>query len=253
MNVIPSIWLSSITSALFFFSGGTLWGKAASLQRAIEPTLRDDRAARRRAEEETAAVREQAAAQIRQLTEAAAEWRREAIELRREVERLSGEAAEAEALRREARERPALGDPPGDPPTRPAPLAARPTSDHRLETMLTEHLDALSARAGTWRAAALSDMRGFLVASAGDVRHDDDLAAAAALASEAAVRLSKILPLGEPAEIRVVDVDGTAFTARWLRGDHDGLLVSTLGGAAAPADPHADAIYASISNLIRGS
>ena len=30
MDVTESIWLSSLTSALFFFCGGRLWGKTAS-------------------------------------------------------------------------------------------------------------------------------------------------------------------------------------------------------------------------------
>ncbi len=207
MEVVPSMWLSSLTSALLFFSGGRLWGRAA---------------------------------EVRRLAALAEQREREAADLRREVEELRRKVRDLEPASSGARER----------SISPAPLCQRPTSDHKLETAITEHLDALRAHDGSFRTAVLSDMRGLLVASSGDVRHDEALAAAAALTSDAAHRVRKLAHLGELMEIRLVDADDTVFTARWLRGEHEGLLLSTVGSTAARADPDADAIRTSLSHLI---
>jgi len=257
MEVMPEIWLSSVTSAVFFFSGGRLWQKAASLHRTINPWIRGDRPAPRESGEQSAAL-DDAGAEIRRLWELAEQRDLEAIELRsqierlrREVERLSAEAAEAEALRRRVRELETTGFASVDVSFPPTPTPGRTASNPKLESAITIQLDALRAHDGSWRTAVLSDLRGLLVASSGDLRHDAVLGAAASLTSDTTSRLQQLLPMDEPVEIRLVDARNTVFTVRWIRGDHDSLLLATLGVGAPRPDPRADAIRASISNLLR--
>jgi hypothetical protein len=257
MDVVLSIWLSSVTSALLFFSGGRLWGKAL-LQRAIEPLIRAARAARLRSE-----------AEIEELSETVRRQRVEAIGLRASLEQLQIElgierlraedAARLEVengvLRQqiEGRWRAAGPEDVALAERAAAPGQRRPIPEQKLEEALEDRLDELRHYEGSCRTVVLSDMRGLLVASSGDVAHHDELAAAASMAGDTTSRLRELLSLGEPREIRLVDVHDAVVTVRWLRGDHDGLLLSTLGVATAKADPRAEAIGAAISNLIRGT
>jgi predicted regulator of Ras-like GTPase activity (Roadblock/LC7/MglB family) len=173
--------------------------------------------------------------------------------LRRDVERLSIQAREVEELRAEVRDLTARGFALHLRATGPAPALqpARPKAGQKLEEAIDVHLDELRRRRGSCKTAVLADVRGLLLASCGDATHDEALAAAVSMITETSERVRRILPLGEPLEIRLVDVNHAALTARWLRDDQETFLVGTLGVAREKADPRADTIEASISDLLR--
>jgi hypothetical protein len=189
--------------------------------------------------------------------------RREAeyVALRRDVERLAAAQEELVELRRKVGELTArgfaLGLPAagGDGGASGVSSARRPrmASGPRLEAAIEDRLEALRVRGDGCRTAIVSDTSGLLVAATGEAAHRDALAAAVSVTTETIERLRRFLPLGEPVEIRLVDENHVVMTARWIRCDDCRLLLGTLGVASAPADPSADAIGASISDLIRAA
>ena len=310
MDVLPSIWLSSITSALCFFSGGRFWAKVqderdavrahqeaeaeiqtlsetvrqqkveAIVQRAhveeLEGALAAERASADELEErlaqaleravasteaEAASKQEAAVLSTEQRTArtdlAAAEARLETMRvemsaLRQRADEVVRLRAENSALRMRLEERAkaaARAASPAPAPVAP-PASARPREGQNLEEVLAEQLEALRLLDAGCRTVVLSDMRGLVVASSGDTARDRDLAAVASLASDTPGRLRQILPFGEPVEIRFVDAHDAVFTARWLRGGHEGLLLSTLGAATAKPDPRAGAVRDALQNLL---
>jgi hypothetical protein len=170
--------------------------------------------------------------------------------LRGEVQRLSVQAGEVEELRRRVRDLESRGFAFQASSVGPPLAPQRPRSGQKLEEAVEEHLDALRHRRGSCQTAILSDMRGLLVASTGDAVHEDALAAAAAVATEAGERVRPLLPLGELLEIRLMDANRVVFTARWIRGHQETFLLGTLGVTKERADPRADAIEASIGSLL---
>jgi predicted regulator of Ras-like GTPase activity (Roadblock/LC7/MglB family) len=281
MDLEPSIWLSSITGALLFFSGGRLWGKAVSRREVPASVVGDDGAALVSAEQETVAARE-ACAQVSSaleiaLTKIAAlqgqltlaekrteELRTENVALRREVEeRRHAQASladvqrrnlelEVEELRVKVRELEARGFALTVRATRPALQPTRPAkAGQKLEEAIAARLDELRRRRGSCQTAILADVRGLLVASCGDVTNDEALAAATSIITETTERMRELLPLGETLEIRLMDVNRAELTVRWLRDDEGEFLLGTLGVTRERADPRADAIEASISDLLR--
>jgi hypothetical protein len=237
MDPVPAlIWLSSFVGATLFFSSGRLWGKAVSVEGALDPLLRAEREARARAEQDAAAARraydeasraalaEKARADEvgRVLEQREQEIERKAaeeVELRSEVERLVG----------------ALG---------------RREPGQQLEAALEGCLDELRLHEDGCRTAVLSDTSGLLLASSGDTLNGESLAAAVSITADTTERVRQFLPLGEPLEVRLTDVNHVVITARWLRCDEGKLLLGTLGVATAAPDLCADAIGASISELI---
>jgi hypothetical protein len=171
--------------------------------------------------------------------------------LRRDVARLSGEASEVEVLRAKVHDLTARGFALNVRTTGPAPKLARPKAGEKLEDVIAGRLDELRVRKGSCQTAVLADMRGLLLASCGDTTHDDALAAAASMIAETSERMRRILPLGEPLEIRLTDVNHAVFTARWLDEGQEKFLVSTLGVTREKADARAGAIEASIADLLR--
>jgi hypothetical protein len=363
MDLGPSIWLSSVTGALLFFSGGRLWGRASARREVLvlptpshdgatsdpkpeaapapTPPPHDDSAARvasaalaqARAENDALTAR-QACAEVSRALDAEvargmalqgqlslaerrvgelrdqlavaragaehaarldaenrtlqrevedrrraegrlADVQRQTLEvatrthlldrrrseldskeaenetLRRDVARLTIQAGEVEGLRSKVRDLKARGFALEARVVGPAPARARPRAGQKLEEAIEDRLDELRRRLGSCQTAVLADLRGLLLASVGDATHEDALAAAASLTTEASERLRQLLPLGEPMEIRLTDVNRVVFTARWLRDDQEKFLLGTLGVTKDKTDPRADAIEASISDLLR--
>jgi hypothetical protein len=245
MDIGPAIWLSSVTGALLFFSGGRLWNKLAGKGERSAPPARDDGSALARAEHEAAAARqardEASRALDTELTRATA-LQGELSSRGREVEGLRARVADLEA-RAVARDVRMSGPPP--------PIAA-PKAGQRLEEAIEGRLDALRLRRGSCESAILADVRGLLLASCGDTTHDEALAVAASMITETSEHMRQILPLGAPLEIRLMDVNHAVFTARWLRpDDQEKFIVGTIGHTGEKADARADAIEASISDLLR--
>jgi predicted regulator of Ras-like GTPase activity (Roadblock/LC7/MglB family) len=230
MDVIPSLWLSSFTGALLFFTGGRLWTRGRAEHEAL---------AAERARDELLCLLEEERARSAALRAELAELLAARDEAEGEIGRLR---AEVEAARAEE---------PGI-PCSPSQTAWRPTSKHRLETAIAERLDELRVHEDGCHTAVVADMRGLLLASSGDTAHDDDLAAAASVTTDTTDRLRQLLPLGEPLEIRITDVNHMVFTARWLHADQDELFLSTFGVATSTADPRA-AIGARITDLVRAT
>ncbi len=118
--------------------------------------------------------------------------------------------------------------------------------------MISARLDELRHRRGSCQSVVLADVRGLLLASCGDAMHEDALAAAASMITEASDRMWQILPLGPVLEVQLTDVNRAVFTARWLRPDDpERFVVGSLGVSRDKPDPRADVINASIAELLR--
>jgi hypothetical protein len=275
MDLTTSIWLSSVAGAFFFFGGGRLWGRAASTREALAAPVPEDPSARAVAEQETLSAREACADASRalgvertrasglhdqvslagqRLDELSSELARKQGEndvLRRQLEKLSNAVAEADALRKKVRDLETAARAPEQKAMTPSPAAARPNAGRGLSGAVEGRLDQLRLRRGSCQSAVLADTRGLLMASSGDTIHDEALAAAAAMLTEVGERTRGILPLGEPLEIRLMDVNRTVFTARWLRDAEETRLLGTLGVSRDRPDAHADALESSVSELLR--
>jgi predicted regulator of Ras-like GTPase activity (Roadblock/LC7/MglB family)/chromosome segregation ATPase len=129
----------------------------------------------------------------------------------------------------------------------------RPAKSHdgpdRLESMLQDKLEALMTDTQGCRTAVLADLRGLLIAASGDVKYQDELAAAASLTTYTTERLRDLFPIGEPTAIEVVDVNRTMLRVDWLRVNEDTFLLTTVGVApevSSRRTGHSDAIRAEL-------
>lgn len=247
MDLAASIWLSSVAGALLFFSGGRLWGRATSRREALAPVVHDDGAARALDTElaRVAALHDQLALAEKRL----AELRDQLAVERTRAEDTAWLEAENVALRRKVEEQHPAEAPLDD--AQRHNLEPRPQAGQKLEQAIEGRLDELRLRRGSCQTAVLGDVRGLLLASCGDATHDEALAAAAAMITETGERMRLILPLGELLEMRLTDVNRAVFAARWLGDDQERYLLGTLGVTHEKMDPRADAIEASVSDLLR--
>jgi len=167
--------------------------------------------------------------------------------LRDKVEELTAAASETMELRAKVRDLEAQGFAiklsRGDGWTK------RPARSHdgpdRLESLLQDKLEALMTDTQGCRTAVLADLRGLLIAASGDVKYQDELAAAASLTTYTTERLRDLFPIGEPTAIEVVDVNRTMLRVDWLRVNEDTFLLTTVGVApemSASRAGHSDAI-----------
>ncbi len=99
----------------------------------------------------------------------------------------------------------------------------------RLESMLQNKLESLMTDTQGCRTAVLADLRGLLIAASGDVKYQDELAAAASLTTYTTERLRDLFPIGEPLTIEVVDVNRAMLRVDWLRVNEDTFLLTTVG------------------------
>lgn len=76
--------------------------------------------------------------------------------------------------------------------------------------------------------AVLSDLRGLLIAAAGDHEYQEELAAAASLTTFATERMRELLPMSEPDMLEWVDTNQVALRASWLRTEDDAFLLTTM-------------------------
>ncbi len=76
--------------------------------------------------------------------------------------------------------------------------------------------------------AVLSDLRGLLIAAAGDHEYQEELAAAASLTTFATERMRELLPMSEPDVLEWVDTNQVALRASWLRTEDDAFLLTTM-------------------------
>lgn len=180
-----------------------------------------------------------------------AEFERQAEEnhaLRMKVEHLDVIRAENEALTRrvqflEAHSFAHLG------PRRPT---ERPGLTHTVDPARPELIDDTLAelvREAGCRVAVLSDLRGLLIAAAGDQAHQEELAAAASLSTFATERMRELLPMAEPEVLEWIDSNRVALRASWLRTEDDAFLLTTLS-VDAPADSPVDRYRGAISRFL---
>jgi hypothetical protein len=236
MDLAPSIWLSSLTGAFFFFAGGRLWNRARR-PALLPPAVVDDSAERELHVEQ--ARGDALADKLSLAQQRIAELGTENEALRRDVAKLSIEVGE-------------VTEAPAPPPPLPPPPPARRKAGLKLEEVITARLDELRHRRGSCQSVVLADVRGLLLASCGDAMHEEALAAAASMITEASERMRQILPLGPILELQLTDVNRAVFTARWLRPDDaERFVVGTLGVTRDKPDARADVIDSSIAELLR--
>ncbi len=119
-----------------------------------------------------------------------------------------------------------------------------------LENQLERDLEVLVRGDTGCRTAVLADMRGLLIAATGDITYQDEIAAAASLTIYTTERLRQLVPMGEPASIRLVDVNHVALETRWLRWENDAFLLTTLGVAPDVHDQREEHVQKIISELL---
>lgn len=180
-----------------------------------------------------------------------AEFERQAEEnhaLRMKVENLEMTRAENEALTRrvqflEAHSFAHLG--PRRPTERPGLIRA---VDPSRPELIDDTLAELVREAGC-RVAVLSDLRGLLIAAAGDQAYQEELAAAASLSTFATERMRELLPMAEPEVLEWIDSNRVALRASWLRTEDDAFLLTTLS-VDAPSDSAVDRYRGAISRFL---
>jgi hypothetical protein len=140
------------------------------------------------------------------------------------------EALEEEVLELRERERSleaqlfAIGYAPAAHPELPPGSSVSGTSAAHMES----GLEQLRSEQGL-RSAALADAQGLLVASAGDARTQEGLAAFSALSSELAERARALLPLGEVKFVRLLDENQVTVACRLFGAAGEEYGLSTIG------------------------
>jgi len=100
------------------------------------------------------------------------------------------------------------------------------------------------------RAVVLADTRGLVIAAAGEVRYQNELAAAASVVSEVSERVRNLLPLAEPHVIDIVDVNNVVMRTRWLRWDDETLALSVLGFRDEAPDATEEKVVKAVTKLM---
>lgn len=170
--------------------------------------------------------------------------------LRQKVEAHADAMHEVALLRAKVRDLEARGFADGIRASWKALLVPSQGRDGRLEKRMVEGLEALLASESGGTSAVLSDMRGLLIAAAGDTKYQDELAAAASFTTFTAERLQQLLPLGEAMRLTIVDENAVVFSTRWLRWAGESFLLCTLGPAEETADPRIEAFREALAGLL---
>jgi chromosome segregation ATPase len=182
-------------------------------------------------------------------------------DLRRRLEELEAIAMEAKQLRRRiidleaqafamtAARSVADKDPRSNAPISIAPPSFR-SSDKRLETLLEESMSSLIREETGGRAVVLADMRGLVIAAAGEARYQSELAAAASVSAEVSERIRNLLPIAEPYILHLVDVNSVVLRTRWVRWEEETLALSVLGFREEAPDPGEERVVRALSKLM---
>jgi DNA repair exonuclease SbcCD ATPase subunit len=180
-------------------------------------------------------------------------------DLRRRLEELEAIAMEAKQLRRRIIDLEAqafamtaarsVADKDPRAPISIAPPSFR-NSDKRLETLLEESMSSLIREETGGRAVVLADMRGLVIAAAGEARYQSELAAAASVAAEVSERIRNLLPIAEPYILNLVDVNSVVLRTRWLRWEEETLALSVLGFREETPDPGEERVVRAVSKLM---
>lgn len=123
-------------------------------------------------------------------------------------------------------------------------------SERRLEELLEEAMSSLIRDETGGRAVVLSDTRGLLLASAGEPKYQNELAAAASVVAEVAEKVRLLLPFAEPQTLHLSDVNNVIVKTRWLRLEDDTLALSVLGFSEDMPDPTEDKVAKTVSKLM---
>ncbi len=180
-------------------------------------------------------------------------------DLRRRVEELEAIALEAKQMRRritdleaqafavaaQKKDKGAAG--------RTAPGQTQATAsggEVRLEQALEQAMAALVREETGGRVAVLSDTRGLLLASAGETKYSNELAAAASVVAEVAEKVRALLPFAEPQTLHLWDVNNVVVKTRWLQLEDDTLALSVLGFSDDMPDPTEDKAAKTVTKLM---
>jgi len=200
---------------------------------------------------------------VRMLEQRAAEldyYANENSDLRRRLDELEAIALEAKQMRRriidleaQAFEMSAARSIEKAPPSQ-SPISVAPTSwrnsDKRLENLLEEGMASLIREDTGGRAVVLADNRGLVIAAAGEARYQNELAAAASVASEVADRIRNLLPIAEAHIVHLVDVNNVVMRTRWLRWEDEILALSVLGFQDDAGNPTEDKVVKTVTKLM---
>jgi len=199
---------------------------------------------------------------VRTLEQRAAEldyYINENSDLRRRLEELEAIAIEAKQMRRRIIDLEAqafamsAARSMDKSPSSSAPISVAPPSyrsaDKRLEHLLEEGMQSLIREETGGRLVVLADTRGLMIASAGESRYENELAAAASVASEVSERIRNLLPISEPHIMHLVDVNNVVMRTRWLRWQEETLALSVLGFRDETPDPVEEKVIKSVTKL----
>jgi predicted regulator of Ras-like GTPase activity (Roadblock/LC7/MglB family) len=179
-------------------------------------------------------------------------------DLRRRLEELEAIALEAKQMRRRITDLEAQAfainaakkDKAAGKAAAATPVTATVDGDQKLETLLEQAMSTLIREETGGRVAVLSDTRGLLLASVGEQKYSNELAAAASVVAEVAERVRALLPFAEPQTLQLTDGNNVIVKTRWLRLDDDVLALSVLGFNDDMPDPTEDRAAKTVAKLM---
>ncbi len=181
-------------------------------------------------------------------------------DLRRRLEELEAIALEAKQMRRRITDLEAQAFAMAAAKTKDKGAAGKPAvaqtqstsagGEKRLEQLLEEAMSALIRDETGGRAVVLADTRGLLLAAAGEVKYQNELAAAASVVAEVAEKVRALLPFAEPQMLHLSDVNNVVVKTRWLRIQDDTLALSVLGFSDDLPDPTEDKVAKTVTKLM---